>query len=431
MKNIIFIFLFILKINYASASELLNYLESAYNKNPLLNSQRESFKATKENINISISKFLPDISVSGSQSNLQNRNQTDKTGAKLSDNNSNTYTESISIDQKIFQGFDGYNSFKKSQIEVEKAKFELKDIEQKTLLNSASAYYDLKFKTESKTINKDNVDLFERQVESDRSRLQKGEITLIDLSQSESSLADAIAKLITAETELATAKSNFERIVRMTPPEVIKDDYKFEIVLPKNLITALNLSKKNNPKLVLAKLDYEISEKEVNIEKGKFSPSASVNYTQSKNENDFSTTVDDADQESIKATIKWPLFKGGKNYSSLKKAKFRKEQKSLVLKDTINEVKTDTSNAWSIYKSSAGVLRSTQAAVKAAEIANEGITLEYDSGNKRTTLEVIQSRSLLLNTRINNAKAERDFVISKFKLLSVVGGLTINNLKSS
>ena len=53
------------------------------------------------------------------------------------------------------------------------------------------------------------------------------------------------------------------------------------------------------------------------------------------------------------------------------------------------------------------------------------------SGNKRTTLEVIQSRSLLLNTRINNAKAERDFVISKFKLLSVLGELTLNNLKNS
>ena len=76
-------------------------------------------------------------------------------------------------------------------------------------------------------------------------------------------------------------------------------------------------------------------------------------------------------------------------------------------------------------------MRSTQSAVKAAEIANEGITLEYDSGNKRTTLEVIQSRSLLLNTRINNAKAERDFVISKFKLLSVLGELTLNNLKNS
>ena len=431
MKYIIFIFFFILKINYLSASELLNYLESAYNNNPLLNSERESFKATKENINISISKFLPDVSVSGSQSNQQNRNRTDKSGNKLFDANSNTYTESISVDQKIFQGFDGYNSFKKSKIEVEKAKFKLKNIEQQTLLNSASAYYDLIFKIESKKINKDNVDLFERQVESDSSRLQKGEITLIDLAQSESSLAGAMAKLITAETELATAKTNFERIVRMTAPEIIKDDYRFEITLPKNLLSALSLSEKNNPKLILAKLEYEISEKEVFIEKGQFSPSASVNYTQSKNENDFSSTVDDVDQETIKATITWPLFKGGENYSSLKKAKFKKEQKNLILKDTVNEVKTDTANAWSIYKSSAGILRSTQAAVKAAEIANEGITLEYDSGSKRTTLEVIQSRSLLLNTRINNAKAERDFVISKFKLLSVLGELTLNNLKNS
>jgi len=95
-----------------------------------------------------------------------------------------------------------------------------------------------------------------------------------------------------------------------------------------------------------------------------------------------------------------------------------------------NEVKTDTTNAWSVFKSSASILQSTQAAVKAAEIANEGVTLEYDSGNQRTTLEVIQSRSLLLNARINNAKAERDFATSKFELLSVIGKLTLKDLKN-
>ena len=311
-----------------------------------------------------------------------------------------------------------------------KANFKLKNTEQETLLNSARAYYDLIFKIDSKKINKDNVDLFERQVESDSSRLQKGEITLTDLAQSESSLAGAMATLITSETELATAKTNFERIVRMTAPNTIEDDYRFEINLPENLLLALSLSEKNNPKLILAKLDYEIAEKEVFIQKGQFSPSASVNYTQSKNK-DFSSTIEDLDRETVKATIKWPLFKGGENYSSLRKAKFKKEQNKLILQDTINEVKTDTSNAWSVFKSSAGVLRSTQSAVRAAEIANEGITLEYDSGNKRTTLEVIQSRSLLLNSRINNAKAKRDFVISKFKLLSVLGGLTLDSLKNS
>ena len=70
-----------------------------------------------------------------------------------------------------------------------------------------------------------------------------------------------------------------------------------------------------------------------------------------------------------------------------------------------------------------------KAILKAAEIANEGITLEYDSGNTRTTLEVIQSRSLLLDSRIEFAKAERDFVISKFELAFQLGTLSLNSIK--
>ena len=78
---------------------------------------------------------------------------------------------------------------------------------------------------------------------------------------------------------------------------------------------------------------------------------------------------------------------------------------------------------------SESVLKSTQAQVKAAEIANEGVTLEYESGNTRSTLEVIQSRSLLLNARVANAQAERNFIVSKFNLLSVIGNLTLKILK--
>ena len=67
--------------------------------------------------------------------------------------------------------------------------------------------------------------------------------------------------------------------------------------------------------------------------------------------------------------------------------------------------------------------------MKAAEIANEGITLEYDSGNTRTTLDVIQSRSLLLDSRIAFAKAEKDFMISQFELAKQIGILSLNSIK--
>ena len=193
---------------------------------------------------------------------------------------------------------------------------------------------------------------------------------------------------------------------------------------------AISNAENNNPKLIIARLDFAIAEKDVNIKKAEYSPSASINYSKSENK-DYSSTINELDQESVKATIKWPIIKGGKNYSSIKKSQFVREQSSLLLKDAENEVKTNSTNAWSVYRSSESVLKATKSQVKAAEIANEGISLEYDSGNTRTTLEVIQSRSLLLTSRIANAKAKRDLVVSKFKLLSELGSLTLANIKKS
>ena len=71
-----------------------------------------------------------------------------------------------------------------------------------------------------------------------------------------------------------------------------------------------------------------------------------------------------------------------KNYSNIKKSRFEKKQNNLILQDVENEVKTNTANFWSKYQSSKSILISTAAQLKAAEIANEGITLEYDSGTQ-------------------------------------------------
>ena len=431
MKIFFIILIFFLNFKFAySENSLIFYLETAYKKNPKLNAERKNFQATKENINISRSEFLPSISLSGSVDGSQSTNRTSSSGQILPDQGSDTESKSISIDQKIFQGFEGYNSLKKSQLEVERASHQLRDAEQTTIYETVDAYFDYIYRIKNKTINLANVYLFERQVESDGARVQKGEITLTDLAQSESSLAGARANYISAENELLTTKTNFERIVGTQVPENPNDNLDIKLNLPQSLNEALKISDKYNPRLLVAKIEHEISKKDVNISKAKFSPSASINYSKSEN-SDLSSTVDKTDKESVKATITWPLVKGGKNYSSIKKSKFKEQQSKLILDNIINEVKTDTANAWSLYQSAKSVLTSTQAQVEAAEIANEGITLEYDSGNTRTTLDVIQSRSLLLNASVANSRAEKDFIVSKFKLISVLGILTLEKLKNS
>ena len=125
----------------------------------------------------------------------------------------------------------------------------------------------------------------------------------------------------------------------------------------------------------------------------------------------------------------WPFYSGGKNYANLNKSKSLELQKNLLLNNMTTKNQTDVAGAWSNYQSNKSLLDSVRAQVNAAEIANEGIVAEYNSGSDRTTLEVIQSNSLLLNAQISLADSERNYILSQFNLLKSVGLLTSNYLK--
>ena len=306
--------------------------------------------------------------------------------------------------------------------------FKLKKTEQEVLLEAASAHTELILNKKKININLANVDLFERQVETDQNRLEKGEISLTDFSQSEASLAGAIADLIAAQNDLVTSKANFEKIIGTKPSEKISEIKEFNFNLPKSLAEAYNISSSENPDLQIALIEYEQSKLDVVIAASDLSPSATLSYKIAE-QDDISSTVKERTQQTVTATATWPLFSGGKNIFNLRKVKEIRKQKELLFQDSKKNNETEVANAWSKYQSSQGVLNSIRSQVKAAEIANEGITLEYESGNSRTTLEVIQSRSILLNSRINLASSERNFLISQFDLLSAVGRLTFKHLK--
>ena len=174
-------------------------------------------------------------------------------------------------------------------------------------------------------------------------------------------------------------------------------------------------------------MEFEQSKLDVVIAGSELSPSATLSYEIAE-QDDFSSTVQERTQQTVKATATWPLFTGGSNIFNLRKAQELRNQKELLFEDSKKGTETDVTNAWSNYQSSKSVLDSIKSQVKAAEIANEGITLEYESGSSRTTLEVIQSRAILLDSRINLASSERNFLISQFNLLSSIGRLTAKQL---
>ena len=404
-------------------------LLEAYKNNPVLNAERENINISQENLNISKSEFLPTITITGTKSREDTTKLTNQSGGDATITDVDPLTKSILIEQTLYDGKGRSADLEKSEIGIDLAKAKILKVEQEILYKAVEAYTGLIFTNKKLKINQSNISLLDRQVETDQARLERGQITISDLAQSESSLAGAKAKFIEAKNDVMTSRLVYENVIGpIINSDDLNENSKLNIEIPKNLNEANDISKKRNPKLIIAKLEYLQSEKDIRIAESDMLPSASLSFEASQTE-DLSSTYNERDKKILKATVKWPFYTGGKNKAEVNKNRNIKYQKKLLLDNVINTNNTNVASAWSNFQSSKSLLDSVKSQVKAAEIANEGITVEYESGLGRSTLDVIQSNSLLLDSKISLANAERNYLLSQFKLLQSIGLLTLEHLQ--
>ena len=132
----------------AFAITLSQALIQAYNENPELNAERENIEVSKQDIKISISQFLPNVTLSGSKSQEDTKKLTNKSGTNSAITDVNPKTQSINIEQKIFQGYAGLASMEKSKIGLNLAEAKLLKTEQEILYKAVEAYSGLIFTDE-------------------------------------------------------------------------------------------------------------------------------------------------------------------------------------------------------------------------------------------------------------------------------------------
>ena len=429
MKKIFLTLFSVLFLNQqVLAVTLSEALTEAYKNNTDLNAERENINISEEDLKISKSNYLPSITISGTKSQEDTSKLTNRVGTNVSISDVDPFTQSIKIEQTLID-FGRNADVQKNEIGINLANIKLLKKEQEILLKAIEAYSGLILANKKLKINKSNLNLLERQVETNRARLERGQVTLSDLAQSESSLAGAQANFIQSQNEIISNKLNYENVIGpISDTNSLNKNFDINLMLPDSLNNALEVSKKYNPELILAKLEYKQSEKDVFISRSDLLPSAKLSYENSRSQ-DLSSSYDERNKSSLKATVTWPIYLGGKNRASLNKSKNLQNRKRLLLNSVIKTNKANVAIAWATLQSSKSLLNSVKSQVKAAEIANEGITVEYESGLGRSTLDVIQSNSILLSSRIALANAERNYLLAQFNVLKSIGLLNSSHLK--
>ena len=426
-KLLILISLTLFGFSNALAVTLYDALNQTYQNNIQLNAERENIKVSEQDIKISEADYKPSLTISGSKSIENTNTLKNQNGGTATKNDVDPFTTSIKLEQTILDYGRDF-TLKKNITALNLARAKLTKKEQEVLYDAINAFTNSILAREKLSINSKNLNLLIRQVENDKIRRDRGQITNTDVAQSEASLAGAQAQFVKSKSDLLISKLNYENIIGKTDnPNTLKKSSNAIVNIPKTLSEAVNLSKQNNPDILIAKLDLEMSKKDISIAESDLKPTASVSLEKSYTD-DLSSTIRERDKDILKAAVSWPFYSGGKKKYKISKNTNLTTRKRLLLDHAVRTNETNVASAWSSLESSKSFLNSVKVQLKSSQIANEGIAAEYERGS-RTTLDVIQSNSLLLSAQLSLVNSERDYLIAQYNLLKAVGLLNSQYLK--
>ncbi len=403
----------------AHAQSLEETLVSAYQTNPTLAAQRARLRQAEEGYYQARAARLPSAAASADVS------ESERWGGGLFNNPQGSVGYGVNVSQSIYRGGRTSGSINAAIARIEASRAQLRSTEQSILIDAVAAHAEVVRDQQVVSIRSNNVDVLAEQLRAARDRFEVGEITRTDVAQAEARLSGARAQLSAAQAALAASRARYARVagVEVTEPEAASA----APAVPDNLGDALETALNANPDLQAAGFNERAAELGVQVARGSLRPEVSLSARANESRaSDFSGQA--VGSASVTANVSVPIFTGGLNRSRVREALASADEARLSSVNVRRQVIEGVTNAWNNYLAAQAVIESSRQAVRANEIAFDGVEQEAFVG-LRTTLDVLNAEQELLNSRLELVRAERDFTVASYAVLQSMGLLGPDTLQ--
>ncbi|MDB5636650.1 MAG: outer membrane protein [Bradyrhizobium sp.] len=409
----------------ARAEGLPEAMAKAYQSNPQLNAERARQRATDENVPQALAGYRPQIAASLSAGLQAVRNL-------LPDNTVQSatlkpWTIGVTVTQTLFNGFKTANSVRVAELQVQSGREALRNVGQGVLLDAATVYSNVLANQSLVSAQRANVAFLQETLGIAQRRLNAGDVTPTDTAQAEARLSRGRADLNAAEVNLAISQATYTQVIG-DPPGRLRLAEPIDRYLPRSRDDAIALASKEHPTVLAAGFDVDVASTSIHVAESSLLPTLTVQGNASHSADaDPSLTTFRTDQASVIGQVTAPIYDGGTAASQTRQAKETAAQSRLVLDQVRNQSRTAAVGAWVANEGAKIAVSASEAEVRAATIALEGVRKEA-AGGQRTTLDVLNAQQDLISARARLIGAQRDRVIASYTLLSAIGRLDVKTL---
>lgn len=368
------------------------------------NSTMANFEAEK-------SSRLPNLSGNASQ-NITNGNSIDPITSDFVSQRINSTSLGLNSQFTLFQGNQISNQIKQSKLLVDQFSLYEEEAMNDIRLGITESYVQLLFNKENILIAENNIAASQKEEERAKARFEAGSIAIKEYTDAQSQTATNEYALITAKNNYAQQLLSLKQLLQLPPQSTLQiaDSEGVDMNLIPDVNEVYTAALEQLPEINASKVNISIAEKGLDIAKGGYLPTLSLNgslgsgYTSTR-DFDFTDQLDLNFNQRIGLSLNVPIFNRNRTKAEVENAKIDIDIAALALAQEENDLYLKIETAWQNATAAQSQMQAADVARNAASESYRLAQKQYELGALSTT-DLVISQNIYTNTEENYLQAK-------------------------
>ncbi|WLG95650.1 TolC family outer membrane protein [Pseudomonas sp. FP198] len=411
---------FALAASFVQAQTLPQAMQQALDVHPEIQAGVNSRLAADYQLKAAKGGYLPRVDLAAGYGREGTDSVTTRSGSNNHWETLNRSESSLRLSQMVFDGFATSSEVGRQQANVSARAYSLLDASERTGLTVAQVYLDVLTRREFVRLAEENLKSHERIFDQIKLRTSRGVGSGADLDQAEARMAQARNNLITEQTNLADAETNYLSAVGQLPDQ-LERPADFLALLPANLTEARAQMLENSPVLRSAEADIAAAEKQYEAAKSSFYPRFDAELGRTA-DNDLDGQNGHNNEWQAMLRMRFNLYAGGSNKADLESKSYLSNQALDIRNNALRQLNEELGLAWNALNNANAQVPIAQQYVDRSANVRTAYQKQFSLG-ERTLLDLLDSENELFSASRRLAEIKNVQLFSQYRIKATMGQL--------
>ncbi len=384
--------------------------------NPLIRERVKNYNATKEDVTIAESGWLPKLDYYGGIGREWGKNRyTD-----FDREDYRVYENTLILTENIFNGWSTTHQIGTQEARLLASAYNYVEVVNDTGFRLVNYYLEVIKNRELLKIAKENIQINEEIFNKVDKLYQGGLTTRSEMEKAAASLALARSNYVVQKNNLMDAVRQFKYFYgdEVSPDSLEVPD--LALPLPESRTAGREFAFDNNPSLLVQRYNIRVAQEDYEEKKSRYYPKVDLRARGSWNYNTGGLDDGHDDRYRVSAVLSYNLFNGFADRAAIQKGVSKVHQEVMLKHDLMRRTEESFDLSWNAYEYLKEKLEHLQEYKLHAVNTLRLYSKEYEMG-RRSLLDLLSAQNDLINAKSQIVTTKYNYLFAKYRILDAMG----------